>query len=135
MENSKFQFKGFIIRKSVIELIEEGIPQKFKIQFDPKGIIKSSDSIFRLILGVKIEDENKIFKIEIEAQADYSFDKEIDQEKLNKLFYINAPAIVFPYIRAYISTLTNLSGIKPITLPTLNLTSLGVQLKENTSKL
>ena len=53
---------------------------------------------------------------------------------MNQYFYTNAPAILFPYIRAYISTLTNLSGYKPINLPTLNLTSLREDLEKNTSE-
>ena len=53
---------------------------------------------------------------------------------MNQYFYTNAPAILFPYIRAYISTLTNLSGYKPINLPTLNLTSLREELEKNTTE-
>jgi preprotein translocase subunit SecB len=57
----------------------------------------------------------------------------IDNAK--SIFYINAPAILFPYVRAYISTITNLSGNDTITLPTLNLSSLGSILKENTTSI
>jgi preprotein translocase subunit SecB len=81
---------------------------------------------------VKIEDANKTFKIEIDAIANYIFNKSIGLESLNDFFYINAPALLFPYIRAYISTLTNLSGLKPINLPTINMTRLGQDLKKNT---
>ena len=42
----------------------------------------------------------------------------------------NAPAILFPYIRAYISNITALGGIAPIILPTLNLESVGKTLKD-----
>lgn len=133
MDESKFQFKGFLIKRSLIEL-KEGLPSpKFSIRFNPKGIINPFESTFHLTLGVVIEDENKKLLIEIEAVADYLFDNAFDKETLNKLFYINAPALLFPYIRAYISTLTNLSGIKPITLPTLNLSVLGDELQKNTT--
>ena len=56
-------------------------------------------------------------------------------DNLNNLFFVNAPALLFPYIRAYISTLTNLSGFDPINLPTLNMSGLGEDLKKNTSNL
>ncbi|PIQ16396.1 MAG: protein export chaperone secb, partial [Flavobacteriales bacterium CG18_big_fil_WC_8_21_14_2_50_32_9] len=39
----------------------------------------------------------------------------------------------FPYIRAYISALTALSGLKTITIPTMNLTGLGEKLKRKTT--
>jgi len=132
MDESKFQFKGFLIKRSLIEL-KEGTPSsKLSISFNPQGLIKSSESIFQLTLGVKIEDENNILLIDIMALSEYIFDREVDKDTLNNLFFINAPALLFPYIRAYISTLTNLSGIKPITLPTLNLSALGNELQKNT---
>ena len=61
-----------------------------------------------------------------------TFENKEGLENLGKFFYINAPALLFPYIRAYISTLTNLSGFEPINLPTLNMTRLGDDLKKNT---
>ena len=36
-----------------------------------------------------------------------------------------APAIMLSYVRAYISTLTALSGIDTVTVPTLAMTPLG----------
>ena len=51
------------------------------------------------------------------------FDQDIDEKMRASFFNVNAPAILFPYVRAHITTLTSLSGIKPIILPTLNLSS------------
>lgn len=48
-------------------------------------------------------------------------------------FYRNSIAIVFPYIRAFISTVTLQANIPPIILPTMNLTSLEIPLKQNTT--
>ena len=52
-------------------------------------------------------------------------------ERLGAFFTMNAPAIIFPYIRGYISMLTSLSGCGNVLLPTLNLTSLGEKLAQN----
>jgi preprotein translocase subunit SecB len=134
MENSNFQFKGFNIIRSLIERKHEKPSQKLSLGFNPRGLINKNESNFQLQLGVKIADENNVINIEIEAVANYSFDKQIDVETLDKLFYVNAPALLFPYIRAYISTLTNLSGFEPVTLPTLNMTKLGNDLKKNTKE-
>ncbi len=131
---SKFQFKGFKIIRSVIERNDNEPSKKISLRFDPKGFINKNESNFQLQLGVKIEDENKSFNIEIESVANYSFENKEGLDKLDNLFYINAPALLFPYIRAYISTLTNLSGFEPINLPTLNMLGLGNDLKKNTSK-
>lgn len=133
MEDSKFQFKGFSIVRSLIERNKNKPSKKVSLGFNPRGFINNENATFQLHLGVKIEDENNSFKIEIEAIANYIFDKKTEVENLNNFFYINAPALLFPYIRAYISTLTNLSGFEPINLPTLNMTKLGTDLKNNTS--
>src|SRR5690554_2475366 len=131
MEDSKFQFKGFAIKKSLFERKDGDPSTKFDLDFSPKGFVNRKKSHFQLQLGVKITDENKIFIINIQAVADFFFNSEIESKQLNSFFYVNAPAILFPYIRAYISALTTLSGLKPLTLPTLNLTNLGKELEEN----
>ena len=132
MEDSKFQFKGFTIVRSLIERNDNKSSKKLSLGFAPKGIINRDEATFQLHLGVKIEDENKTFNIELEAVANYTFEKKEGLDTLGQLFYINAPALLFPYVRAYISTLTNLSGFEPINLPTLNMTRLGDDLRKNT---
>ncbi|TKG95208.1 protein export chaperone secb [Puteibacter caeruleilacunae] len=134
-EYSKFQFKGFKIIRSVIERNEKERSQKISLGFAPKGFIRKKESNFQLHLGVKIEDENKSFHIEIDAVANYLFENKEGLDNLGNYFYLNAPALLFPYIRAYISTLTNLSGFEPINLPTLNMTGLGEDLKNNTKEI
>lgn len=132
---SKFQFKGFKINRSFIERKDKMPSKKISLGFAPEGFINKKDSTFQLHLGVKIEDENKAINIEINAVADYYFVSKEGLDNLNNFFFVNAPALLFPYLRAYISTLTNLSGFEPINLPTLNMTGLGEDLKKNTSNL
>lgn len=132
---SKFQFKGFKIIRSVIERKENEPSKNITLGFSPKGYINKEKSNFQLHLDVKIEDKNKAFNLEIIAVADYSFANKEVLDNLNSFFYVNAPALLFPYIRAYISTLTNLSGFDPINLPTLNMTGLGEDLKNNTTEI
>ena len=134
MNDAKFQFKGFKIVRSLIEQNDIEPSKEISLGFDPKGLVNKERANFQLNLGVKVEDKNKAFNIEIQAVAHYSFNNEISLNKLNNYFYTNAPALLFPYIRAYISTITNLSGLNPINLPTLNLISLGANLKENTKE-
>jgi preprotein translocase subunit SecB len=75
----------------------------------------------RLLLNTSITDKNNALSIAVKAEGYFEFDKGLDEEMKDAFFNTNAPAILFPYIRAYISTLSTLSGIKPIVLPTLNL--------------
>lgn len=132
MKESHFQFKGFKINRSLIERNDNEVSKKVSLDFKPEGTINKEKGIFLLVLGVKIKDATNSFNIEIEAEAEYNFKEEVSIEILNNFFYINAPALLFPYIRAYISTLTNLSGFEPINLPTLDMTKLGEELKQKT---
>lgn len=133
MENlSKFQFKGYRINKSFIELKEESNFDNLKIGFNVSGLVHKNDNIFYLKLNVEILNDEKDLEIKIEAVGKYEFEGYDESKEISNFFYINSSAILFPYIRAYISTLTNLSGNRSVTLPTMNLTNLAEDLKSNT---
>lgn len=132
MEANKSDFKldGYLIRKSEIR-IDEGVDKEepLNINISPSGI-KEKDK-FTLILDLKITNKNDLFNINITAEAYFSFREDISVDMMGHFFTINAPAIIFPYIRGYISMLTSLSGCGTVMLPTLNLTDLGKELASN----
>lgn len=134
MALSKFQFLGYKILKSFIELSEDSINEQsgLSLAFKTSGIVNKTENSFKLNLGVKISNSENTIKIEIEAVGNFKFERSDDTNDISHFFYNNASALLFPYLRAYISTLTNLSGLKPITLPTMNLSNLGEELKQNT---
>lgn len=134
-KTSAFQFKGYRIERSLIELKSTEIGEKFSISFDPKGLINKAESTYQLQLITYIKDKEDTINIEIDIVAFFSFDSQIERDQLNKMFFINAPAIVFPYLRSYITTLTVLSGIDPVILPTLNLSGIGKELEQNTTEI
>jgi preprotein translocase subunit SecB len=131
-KTSKFQFKNYRVIKSHFEIKKDEPSNAINLKFHPKGKVSRKNACFQLELGVFIEDENDSFTIEVIILAEFYFDTEINSDQLDQFFYVNAPALLFPYVRAYISTLTTLSGINAITLPTLNLVALGGELKKNT---
>lgn len=134
-KSSSFQFKGYRIERSVIDLKAVEIGENFSISFNPKGIINKAESSFQLNLTIYIKDKEDAINIEVSVVSFFVFDNQIAKNQLEKLFYMNAPAIIFPYLRSYITTLTVLSGIDPIILPTLNLSALGKELEKNTTEL
>jgi preprotein translocase subunit SecB len=129
---SAFKFEKYTILRSVINRKSDETPKSLQIGFEPKGTHFKEDSRFELSLKVRIEDEGKNLLIEVDTIATYVLEGEVSDKILQSFFYINAPAIIFPYIRAYIATLTTLSGMSPINLPTLNLTQLAPKLEKNT---
>lgn len=130
---SKFQFKGYRINRSLIELDENSNFENLKIAFTVSGLVKRTDNLFILNLSVKIKNNESNLNIEVDTIANFLFERVENVEDISGFFYNNSSAILFPYIRAYISTLTNLSGNRSITLPTMNLTNLADELRANTT--
>lgn len=84
---------------------------------------------FAVIIKILISDV--IFDLKLESIFNFKLDKEITEEfKLSDFPKINAPAIAFPYVRAYISTLTLQSGVDPVILPSINFVKLAEDRKK-----
>lgn len=128
-----FQFEGYRIEKSVFIRNAGGIAKSFSIDIQPRGRYFSENNEFELFLSLILKDENSIINIEIEAVGNFKLNEQCSDETMKNFFYVNAPAILFPYIRAYIASLTTLSGyLTPIILPTMNLSGLTSTLEKNT---
>ncbi|MEA3495293.1 MAG: protein-export chaperone SecB [Bacteroidota bacterium] len=130
MKKSDFQFDSFIVTKSLFELNHNLDFLDLNINFKPTGKLDKTNNKFNLILGVKINDTSNNLNIDVEFIGYFKYTN-LDDSNIKNFLYQNAPAILFPYIRAYISTLTTLSGINPIVLPTLNLVHLKDDLLNN----
>lgn len=131
ISKTTFKFVNFFVRESHIRLSDPG---EFKIDVNiiPKGVVLKSLNQFHLELAVNIKEASDKFEISIISVAIFEFDQNADIDQyIGSLFTTNAPAIAFPYIRAYISNLTTQSGLFTVTLPTFNLSALGDKLKAN----
>ena len=75
---------------------------------------------FLLVFELVPENEANGFLLKLKAVAHFEADAPIDEAfKESSFVKVSAPAIVFPYIRAYVSNLTLNSGYEPIMLPFL----------------
>lgn len=127
-KKSSFQFQGYKVIKSLIELNDIN-NEELTLNFEPKGLLNNVDNTFTLEMLVQIFDQGKNINIEVIFEGEYSIVERDDN--LKSFIFTNAPAILFPYIRAFISTITALSGGSQITLPTMNLSSLKDKLSKN----
>ncbi|NCP98622.1 protein-export chaperone SecB [archaeon] len=76
-------------------------------------------------VGFNIDIKDKDFDLTIEALFMFSLDSEVTEEfKLSNFPKINAQAIAFPYLRAFVSNLTLQSGFDPVILPSINFVKL-----------
>jgi preprotein translocase subunit SecB len=125
-EIAKFRFMGHQIIKSLIEIKDaSNIDKELEIEIQRSEGVNDEECQYKTDLEIRIKDSNSALNIEIFVIGYFEFNKDISEKEKDIFFNINAPAILFPYIRAFISTLTVLSGISPITLPTINLASRG----------
>lgn len=123
-DEAKFRFLDFRIQESRISIKDANlISDQLNVNFEQSEYLSDEESLFKYKMSVGIEDDNKYLNIQIVASGLFEFDKNLTDLEKQAFFSVNAPAILFPYVRAYITTLTSLSGIKPVILPTLNMST------------
>ena len=119
---AKFRFTGYKIGEShIVTNLEEEISQNLNVEFEQTVGVNEEGHNMRLEMTANINDENKALNIKVKAQGFFEFESDLKPEEKDIFFRTSAPAILFPYIRAYITTLSSLSGVKPVILPTLNM--------------
>lgn len=132
--NSPFSLDQFHIDEFEIkrEPVDSGIPE---FDFEPAGYIDYEKNVYILSIGFTAKDSNGAYDIRCHSIGAFRFSPEPENEvNLSSYFYVNAPAIVYPYIRAFIASVTALSGLEAINLPVMNFSSrIGDKLRENTS--
>lgn len=62
----------------------------------------------------------------------FTFEDNISKNDIPDYFYPNSFAIIFPYIRAFVSTISLQANVQPVVLPTINLMGLTDSLKNKT---
>ena len=118
---AKFRFLNYLIYESFIQINNhEKLDTSSNLQVSQTGSEDIEKSIYSIDFVMDLTGEEDSIKINVKCKGIFQFDKSLSEEEKDKFYNINAPAILFPYLRAYISSLTALSGIPPIILPTLN---------------
>ncbi len=133
MQPASFQLSDYQFIK--VELDNSRLKNNdINISFDVAGEYSPKQSIFELKFeaGASSEGEDSAF-VSVTCLANFTFEDVASLEDIPDYFYQNAIAIIFPYLRAYISLVTTQANVKPIILPTLNLSQLTTPLKGNTT--
>jgi preprotein translocase subunit SecB len=131
---SKFKFSNCKVERSTIEFKDiDRASSKLSIDIGVAGKDDRKNNRFSLKMDVKVRDEEENMNINVVMIGFFEFDHDCTEKELGMYFNTNAPAIIFPYVRAYIASLTTLSGVAPVVLPTLNVVRLAKELEENTT--
>ena len=129
IKNSPFKLESFTVIESHITREPKKVGN-VEVSINPKGVLNRSLKNFSLFLEVMLKDSSS-FDINISCIGSFVFKKDISEQEMSNYFLINAPAIVFPYIRAYVSAVTALSGLPAVNIPVMNLSMMKEELKKN----
>ncbi len=104
--------------KTIDQEITNDVSLSMKVSVEKS---KDNKNSFLVLFNIKVANENSDFSLSLEAIAIFFTTDEIDDNFTSSHFAkVNAPAIAFPFIRAYIANFTLNSGFNPIILPSFN---------------
>lgn len=94
----------------------EGISLEVRVDHDVSDL---SNDDYEILLNTTVSDENEKLYVNVKARAIFHTEIE-NMGMLDK----NTIAIMFPYIRSYISIITTQPGMAPIVLPAMNINAM-----------
>lgn len=131
VSKAAFRLEKYHFSKVQINL-ENKTSNDLDVSFEPSGKFITNESTYELKINFKaVSNGNKDEFVTIECVSVFRFENVQNFDEIPSYFYRNSIAIVFPYIRAFISTVTLQANFPPIVLPTMNLSSLEKPLKDN----
>lgn len=133
LKNTAFKFEGYRFLQAKLELASLENISSFNISIEPRGEYYPSERRYHLFFKFQAFTQEGLQVVLTECEARFLFVSSLTLEEIPNYFYPNSIALVFPYVRAFVSTLTLQANLQPpIVLPTLNLTSLQETLKNST---
>ncbi|MCB0514466.1 MAG: protein-export chaperone SecB [Chitinophagales bacterium] len=132
MQQAAFSIVNYQFDKVNIDL-EYQKTNELNLAFETKGVFIKNTKNFELIFIVQVENDNEPNPfIKIRCKGLFKFENINLFEEIPDFFYRNAIAILFPYVRAYLSLVTTQANVPGIILPTMNLSNLEGELRKNT---
>ncbi len=132
MEKVAFKLDSYHFTKASLDF---SIPEKvdLSISFNPKGVFYSKNARYDLSFDVVVEcKETNTKVITVSCEATFTFDDNVSIDNIPDYFYPNSLAIIFPYVRAFVSVVSLQANVQPVLLPTINLMGLTEMLKSQT---
>lgn len=121
---SVMNFHGYKITDFVFRVGDTFTPgnerfsQTFNIQF---GELNEPKDHFEEIIECILVTEDRDFEIRVTIKGLFSIDQPLEEgSELLKMCQTNAPAILFPILRAAIASFTSQAGIRSVLLPLVN---------------
>ena len=121
---ANFRFQNFLVTETHITIEPtDKENNSLSINIEQNAYENEEEHKMKLELNVIVKDEENTVNINVKVVGLFEYDENVTGEAKDVFFKLNAPAILFPHVRAYVTALTAMSGMAPIILPTINLAS------------
>ncbi|MDE6291770.1 MAG: protein-export chaperone SecB [Muribaculaceae bacterium] len=129
-KNANFRFVSYLIKDLSLSLKDFVSTDEISLNLELNATVPSNGEDLQPQLEIVVDMQDKVgdFSLKMRIVGSFEADENVESQQLNAFIALNAPAILFPYIRAFISSITAQAGIQPIIIPTVNLYGLGQEL-------
>lgn len=128
---SKLRFNNYLVKNinfvlndnyETYEELELDLKFNHEIELDYEG--KKAIIILECVVFDKYVEYNYPFKLETGLVGFFDFDTDLLEDEIKNLLEVNGTAILFPYLRTLISTITTNACIPPLIIPTMNISKM-----------
>ena len=126
MKNSKFQFSNPNLTELIFKTnvdFEQSLYKGMSLE-SKTNVLKSKESnnaIVELKILVGKEENTYPFFVKAVMNAEFKWEKELDENTVDDLLKKNAPSLILSYIRPIIATVTNNSQYPVFNLPYIDM--------------
>lgn len=132
MQKAAFSIVNYQFDKVHIDLSKHN-SKDLNLGFETNGVYYKENQSFEITFQVVVKNSNTTDAfVQIQCKGQFKFDNISSFNEIPDFFYRNSIAILFPYVRAYLSLVTTQANVPGIILPTLNLSHLENDLRRNT---
>lgn len=90
-----------------------------KIDFEITSMLRNDFKHAFLIIHVKLQYEEKK-NLDLKVRGSFSIIQELPEEEAKRLVEVNGFAILYPYVRSIVSSVTSLDSPNSVLMPVLN---------------
>ena len=120
---NSISFKGFKVISLSFQTEQQGLEDNVSVNYQTL-FSQESDREFVVIFKIALYAKDGT-EIHLDYAGFFEAEEAITQDFMDSNFpVVNAPAILYPYIRSFISTLTMNAGMQAVILPTVNFQAL-----------
>jgi preprotein translocase subunit SecB len=127
MDNNKqpgISFEAILLKELFFSRSEEiSLRPELEINLEAIPSFSPEEDKMNLEMICQIKDKNNLFNIKCTMLGIFSIMAGNENMSLKEFSHHNAPALVFPYVREAIASITVKAGIPPVILPPINISA------------